>query len=66
MMVNWPTRLALFSLSVGLATAQGNHGFPLVIPADPWADPKNDPLNPLRYIASNTLTTVAFGMLHTL
>ncbi|TFY68626.1 hypothetical protein EVG20_g3480 [Dentipellis fragilis] len=27
--------------------------------ADPFADPKNDPYNPLRYIASNALTTIA-------
>ena len=29
-------------------------------PADPFADPKNDPYNPLRYIASNMLTATAF------
>ena len=28
----------------------------------PWVftDPKNDPFNPLRYIADNTLTAIAF------
>jgi hypothetical protein len=30
-------------------------------PADPFADPKNDPYNPLRYITSNVLTGVSFG-----
>lgn len=30
-------------------------------PANPFPDPKEDPYNPLRYIASNTLTTIAFG-----
>lgn len=30
-------------------------------PADPYADPANDIYNPLRYIASNALTSVAFG-----
>lgn len=27
---------------------------------DPFADPKHDPYNPLKYIASNTLTAIAF------
>ncbi|TFY79972.1 hypothetical protein EWM64_g4039 [Hericium alpestre] len=30
--------------------------------ADPFADPKDDPYNPLGYIASNTLTTIAFDL----
>jgi hypothetical protein len=30
-------------------------------PEDPFKDPKHDPYNPLRYIASNTLTGIAFG-----
>lgn len=30
-------------------------------PADPFADPRDDPYNPLRYIASNTLTAIAFS-----
>ncbi|KAF9567335.1 RTA1-like protein [Agrocybe pediades] len=30
--------------------------------ADPFADPAHDPNNPLRYIASNTLTGIAFGL----
>lgn len=29
--------------------------------ADPLADPKNDPCNPLRYIPSNTLTAIALS-----
>ncbi|KAG8929495.1 hypothetical protein FRC03_004238 [Tulasnella sp. 419] len=29
---------------------------------DPFIDPKNDPWNPLRYIASNTLTAIAFAL----
>jgi len=28
---------------------------------DPFVDPAHDPYNPLRYITSNTLTTIAFG-----
>lgn len=28
---------------------------------DPFADPKNDPFNPLKYIASNALTATAMG-----
>ena len=35
-------------------------------PTDPFLDPKNDPYNPLKYIASNTLTAIAFGKLRTL
>ena len=33
-----------------------------ILPSDPYtfADPKHDPLNPLKYIASNTLTGLAF------
>ncbi|KAJ3485777.1 hypothetical protein NLI96_g4729 [Meripilus lineatus] len=31
-------------------------------PADPYADPKNDIYNPLRYIATNSLTAVAFTL----
>ncbi|KAJ8086698.1 hypothetical protein PM082_005521 [Marasmius tenuissimus] len=30
---------------------------------DPFADPKHDPYNPLRYIASNTLTAIAFSLI---
>lgn len=30
-------------------------------PADPFMNPKDDPYNPLGYIASNTLTSTAFG-----
>ncbi|KDQ64594.1 hypothetical protein JAAARDRAFT_28237 [Jaapia argillacea MUCL 33604] len=30
--------------------------------ANPFADPKDDPYNPLRYIASNALTAVAFSL----
>ena len=29
-------------------------------PTNPFADPKHDPYNPLKYIASNALTGVAF------
>ncbi|TFK55933.1 RTA1-like protein [Heliocybe sulcata] len=31
-------------------------------PADPFADPKDDVYNPLRYIANNTLTAIAFSL----
>lgn len=31
----------------------------LSIPTDPFADPRNDPFNPLKYITSNALTGVA-------
>lgn len=29
-------------------------------PSNPFADPKHDPYNPLKYIASNVLTGIAF------
>ncbi|KAF9485300.1 RTA1-like protein [Pholiota conissans] len=29
---------------------------------DPFADPRHDPYNPLKYIASNTLTAIAFSL----
>lgn len=29
--------------------------------SDPYADPANDPYNPLRYIASDTLTGISFS-----
>ncbi|KAJ6490400.1 RTA1-like protein [Mycena vitilis] len=32
-------------------------------PADPFADPANDPFNPLRYIASDVLTAIAFALI---
>lgn len=32
-------------------------------PGDPYADPQNDPYNPLRYITSNALTGISFGIL---
>ncbi|KIJ70506.1 hypothetical protein HYDPIDRAFT_23606 [Hydnomerulius pinastri MD-312] len=35
---------------------------PLGPPADPFLDPKDDPYNALRYIASNTLTAIAFAV----
>jgi len=31
---------------------------------DPFADPAHDPYNPLKYIASNTLTAIAFCKLY--
>ncbi|GLB33878.1 putative RTA1 like protein [Lyophyllum shimeji] len=32
-------------------------------PADPFADPKHDPYNPLKYIASNALTATSFTLI---
>ncbi|KZP32996.1 RTA1-domain-containing protein [Athelia psychrophila] len=31
-------------------------------PADPFADPKDDPYNPLKYIANDVLTAIAFTL----
>jgi len=44
------------------AVAQAKDG-DLPRPEDPFKDPKNDPYNPLRYIASNTLTAIAFALI---
>jgi len=35
-------------------------------PVNPFLDPKDDPYNPLRYIASNTLTAIAFAVVMTI
>lgn len=45
-----------FYIAPGVNAASQN----LPRPANPFADPKNDPYNPLKYIASNALTGVAF------
>ncbi|KAG6810400.1 hypothetical protein H0H92_012042, partial [Tricholoma furcatifolium] len=39
-------------------------GLPSAAPAgyNPYADPKEDPHNPLKYIATNSLTAVAFSL----
>lgn len=46
-----------------LATAAVRAVQPITVPhpADPFADPANDPYNPLRYIPNNALTSVATG-----
>lgn len=46
--------------SASIAFAQKGDQLP-PHPADPYADPKNDIYNPLRYIASNALTAVSFS-----
>ncbi|KAK0230888.1 RTA1-like protein [Armillaria fumosa] len=48
------------TLSLAVSTIQGRE-FPS--PTDPDADPANDPNNPLRYIASNVLTEIAFSLI---
>lgn len=52
-----PLVLALYSASVDAK------GPTLPRPADPFADPAHDPYNPLRYIASNVLTAIAFAFI---
>jgi hypothetical protein len=37
------------------------HARPTGPPPDPFADPKNDPWNPLRYIPNDILTGIAVG-----
>jgi hypothetical protein len=47
---------ALTSLDSTVAISRGD----LPRPADPYADPRHDPYNPLKYITSNALTGVSF------
>lgn len=49
----------VFLAFVGLVAAQSRHG--LQPPADPFADPKHDVFNPLRYIASDALSGMGVG-----
>lgn len=44
---------------ISCANAAMKHDLPR---PDPFADPRHDPYNPLKYIASNTLTGIAVGM----
>ncbi|EJD40359.1 RTA1-domain-containing protein [Auricularia subglabra TFB-10046 SS5] len=39
-----------------------SHSGPALSPPDPFADPANDPYNPLRYIPSNVLTSVGTAL----
>ncbi|KAF8076467.1 RTA1-like protein [Lyophyllum atratum] len=59
-----PLRLAsilsfVCHISLVIAIRKGD----LPHPSDPFADPKHDPYNPLKYIASNALTAVAFALM---
>jgi hypothetical protein len=51
----------LFAELACLIAVASAREIPVYIPPDPYADPANDRLNPLRYIASNALTGVALG-----
>ena len=55
-----PTRAGALLLAA-LALAARHDGLPPP-PADPFVDPAHDYLNPLRYIASNTLTSIALAL----
>jgi hypothetical protein len=55
-----PTFLLTYLLLSSLPTAARE--LPNTTPVNPFLDPKNDPNNPLGYIASNTLTGVAFSV----
>jgi hypothetical protein len=48
--------LALASIT-GVSARTG----PTIPRPDPYADPKHDPYNPMRYIATNSLTGIAVG-----
>ncbi|KAJ7490393.1 RTA1-like protein [Mycena galericulata] len=49
----------LFAASLVQASPKTN----LPRPSNPFLDPKDDPYNPLKYIASNVLTAVAFSLI---
>ncbi|KZV81920.1 RTA1-like protein [Exidia glandulosa HHB12029] len=55
------SRLIVLVAVFALASAQRHAGLPPP-PADPFADPRNDYLNPLRYIANNTLTAISVAL----
>ncbi|KAJ7178960.1 RTA1-like protein [Mycena filopes] len=55
-----PILLALLLTLTSLVEAKRKQ---LPCPADPFLDPKNDPCNGNRYIASNALTAVAFALI---
>jgi hypothetical protein len=55
-----PAFLLTYLLSSGLPAAARK--LPNSTPVNPFLDPKNDPNNTLGYIASNTLTGVAFSV----
>ncbi|KAI0036771.1 RTA1-like protein [Vararia minispora EC-137] len=57
-------RLLSFLAAIAVAHAR-QFGPQLPHPANPFADPKNDPYNPLGYIASDTLTAIAFSFVLT-
>ncbi|THV08489.1 RTA1-like protein [Dendrothele bispora CBS 962.96] len=57
---DWKFFLSLLAL---LPSAFAARGPVLPRPADPFADPRHDPYNPLKYIASNALTAIAFSLL---
>ncbi|TFK43477.1 RTA1-like protein [Crucibulum laeve] len=54
--------LAVFFLSLALASCVHARVGPILPRPDPFADPRHDPYNPLKYIASNALTAVAFSL----
>ncbi|KAJ3739402.1 RTA1-like protein [Lentinula detonsa] len=60
-MLHSPSLRLLWILSV-VASVLAASSTTLPRPADPFADPRDDPYNPLRYIASNTLTAIAFSL----
>lgn len=55
------TSLAAILCLIALAVPSSAKGVQLPCAADPFADPQADPCNPLKYVASNSLTGVAFS-----
>lgn len=54
---------ALFLLVV-VSSLAAARSVPSGVTVDPFTDPKNDPFNPLHYIANNGLTAMAVGEYH--
>ncbi|KAF9464496.1 RTA1 like protein-domain-containing protein [Collybia nuda] len=58
-----------FSILIGIFVLLGSAAAlsrgDLPRPADPYADPRHDPYNPLKYITSNALTGISFSVAQT-
>jgi len=56
-----PTESVLLHLAILTLMTPAVNSQTVTASSNTFLDPKNDPNNPLKYIASNTLTAIAFG-----
>ncbi|KAJ7129478.1 RTA1-like protein [Mycena epipterygia] len=63
MSLSRPATLVAAVLFVSASLVQAAPKQTVPRPADPFLDPKHDPYNPLRYIASDVLTAIAFALI---